>query len=163
MRARTVATLLLLLLTAIFAIASEKPTPAAAVFEKMKTLAGNWEVTWQGKPDTMSLQVISAGSAIMQSDNKESMVTMYHLDGERLMMTHYCAAKNQPRMVAEVSPDGKTISFNFLDVTNLAGPDAGHMRHMVLTFEDANHFTEQWTFRKDGKDGSETFRYARKQ
>lgn len=160
MKARIVATLLLL--TASFALASEKPSPAAA-FEKMKTLAGNWEVTWEGKAQTMSMQVISAGSAVMQSDNTENMVTMFHLDGDRLMLTHYCAAKNQPRMVAEVTPDGKTMSFNFLDVTNLASPDAGHMRRMVLTFEDANHFTEQWTFRKDGKDGaSETFRYTRK-
>ncbi len=162
MRTRTVA-ILLVLLSACLAMSSEKPSPAAAAFEKMKTLAGNWEVVFEGKPQSMSMQVISAGSAVMQNDNKENMVTMFHLDGERLMMTHYCAAKNQPRLVGEVSPDGKVITFNFLDITNLASPDAVHIRHMVLTFEDDKHFTEQWTARDKGKDGeSLTFRFTRK-
>ncbi len=164
MKTRTVAVLLILLVSACFAVAAEKPTPAATAFEKMKTLAGNWEATFEGKPSAMSMQVISAGSALMQNDNKEDMVTVYHLDGERLMMTHYCAAKNQPRLVAEISPDGKTLSFHFLDITNLANPNAVHIRHMVLTFEDANHFSEQWTGREGGKDGEAiTFRFTRKQ
>ena len=62
---------------------------------------------------------------------KEDMITMFNLDGDRLLMTHYCACGNQPRMVASASPDGKTITFDFLDATNLATPDAGHMNRLV--------------------------------
>ena len=59
----------------------------------------------------------------------ETMVSMIHLDGpNRLLMTHYCGAGNQPRMQASVSPDGKTITFNYVDATNLSAPDAGHMQ-----------------------------------
>jgi len=36
----------------------------------------------------------------MESMEHESMVTMYHLDKGRVMMTHYCSAQNQPRMQA---------------------------------------------------------------
>ena len=81
------------------------------------------------------------------------MITMFNLDGpNRLLMTHYCAAGNQPRMQASVSPDGKTITFNFVDATNLASPDAGHMQQMVLTVLDDNHHTEDWTFIDHGKE-----------
>jgi hypothetical protein len=88
----------------------------------------------------------------------EDMISMFHLDGpHRLLLTHYCGAGSQPRMEASVSPDGKTITFNFLDVTNLASPDAGHMQRMVLTLLDDNHHTEEWTFNDHGKEMKEFF------
>jgi hypothetical protein len=91
------------------------------------------------------------------------MVTMYHPDNDRLLMTHYCSAHNQPRMQAEVSPDGKRFTFNFLDATNLGSSDAAHMQRMTLTIEDANHMTEQWFFRTGAKEETETFKLSRKQ
>jgi hypothetical protein len=159
MKLRTFAALILLL-TASLAPASE-PT-AATTFEKMKQLAGKWEVNWEGKPMTTTMAVISEGSALMQSEEQENMVTMFHLDGPRLMVTHYCAAKNQPRLVGTPRPDG-SIEFRFLDATNLSEPNAGHMHRMILTFKDADHFTEEWFFFKDGKEGKgESFAYTRK-
>jgi hypothetical protein len=138
---------------------------AAAGFTTLKGLAGQWETKGpDGQPQVVSWKPISDGSAMMEEMSHESMVTMYHLDSNRLLMTHYCSAKNQPRMQAEVSADGKTITFNFLDATNLASPADGHMRKMVLTIRDKDHFSEQWFFSKDGKDiMSETFQYTRKQ
>jgi hypothetical protein len=151
---------LFLLLTASVALASE-PT-AATTFEKMKQYAGKWEVNWAGKPMQTSIDVISEGSAIMQNDAQENMVTMFHLDGPRLMITHYCAARNQPRLVGTPRPDG-SIEFKFLDATNLPDPKAGHMHRMILTFKDADHFAEEWFFIKDGKEEKgEPFLYKRK-
>jgi len=79
------------------------------------------------------------------------------------MMTHYCATGNQPRMLGTMSPDGKTLTFDFLDVTNLAGTP-GHMQHLVFTITDANHHSEEWTFLdKDGtKQMHEHFELQRK-
>ena len=94
---------------------------------------------------------------------KENMITMFHLDGERLLMTHYCGAGNQPRMVASASPDGKTFTFSFLDATNLATPDAPHMNHLVISMPDANHHTEEWVFSDHGKEMKEVFDLRRKQ
>ena len=83
---------------------------------------------------------------------------MFHLDGpNRLMLTHYCGAGNQPRMTASASPDGKTVAFDFLDATNLATPDAGHMQRVVFTMIDANHHTEEWNFADHGKEMKEIF------
>jgi len=102
----------------------------------------------QGKVVQVSLRVTSMGNALMhemkmpgQSDDP---ITMLYLDGNRLMLTHYCDAGNRPRMVAKTSPDGKTVEFDFLDVAG--GSEHGHMHHVVFTMIDANHHTEDWTF-----------------
>ncbi len=128
----------------------------------MQKLAGDWEVTWNGKPSSVSFKLISDGSVLMETQPSENMVTMYHLDNGKLMMTHYCAAHNQPRMVADVSPDGKTLAFKFLDATNLESADAGHMDHMVMTIEDDNHVSETWSYLDHGKMQTETFHLTRK-
>ena len=82
----------------------------------------------------------------MADMSEHSMVSMYAMDGSRLLMTHYCGAGNQPRMVGTLSPDGKTLTFNFLDATNLDNPQTGHMHHAVFTFVDENHHIEDWTY-----------------
>jgi len=76
-------------------------------FDKLKTLAGSWEGTGpDGKPMMVSYRMSSHGSALFSEIHSEDdMVTVFHLDGNRLLMTHYCGAGNQPRMVATVSPD----------------------------------------------------------
>ena len=77
---------------------------------------------------------------------------MFHVDGDRLLLTHYCDVGNQPRMAGKVSPDGKTISFDFLDAGNLLDSQPGHMQHVTFNLIDANHHTETWEFAmKDGK------------
>ncbi len=133
-------------------------------FEQLKSLEG----TWEGKtPDGQTAQVIyrvtSNGSALMSEiKGKEDMISMFNLDGDRVLLTHYCAVGNQPRMVASASPDDKTFTFDFLDATNLATPDAGHMTRMVLSMPDANHHTEEWIFTDHGKEMKEVFDLWRK-
>jgi hypothetical protein len=124
-----------------------------AAFEKIKALQGSWAGKAADKDVQISFRVTSGGSAVMSEiHGEEDMISMLHLDGERLLMTHYCGAGNQPRMVGTVSPDGKTITFNFLDATNVLSSQPGHMERLVLTMLDANHHTEEWTFlAQDGK------------
>ncbi len=71
-------------------------------------------------------------------------ITMLYLDGDRLLLTHYCDAGNRPRMVAKVSPDGQTVAFDFLDV--VGSTRYGNMHDAVFTVIDANHHTEVWTW-----------------
>jgi hypothetical protein len=55
-------------------------------------------------------------------------------------------------MVATVSPDGKTFTFDFVDATNLRPSQVGHMQHVVFNLIDADHHTELWQFAMaDGK------------
>jgi hypothetical protein len=155
-------------LLAIFALASAAlaQTDAEKAFATIKTLPG----TWEGKrPDGHSFQVTfrvtSGGSAVMSEIvvPNEDMISMIHLDGpNRLLLTHYCASGNQPRMQGSVSPDGKTITFNYVDATNLTSPDAGHMQKVILTVLDDKHHTEEWVFVDHGKEQKEIFDLRRK-
>lgn len=152
-------------LLVMFAANALAQSDAHASFEKLKTLQGTWTgKTSQAEPLQVIFRTTSAGSAVLSEiEGKEDMITMFHMDGNRLMMTHYCGAGNQPRMVAKASPDGKTFTFDFLDGTNIVPPTAGHMQHMVLTIVDENHHTEDWTFvQEDGKKLSEHFDLQRK-
>lgn len=132
-------------------------------FDKLKTLSGTWsEKASNGKTGEVTYRVISGGSAIMADMSEHAMVSMFAMDGNRLLMTHYCGAGNQPRMVGDLSPDGRTLTFDFLDATNLDSPQTGHMHHAVFTFVDANHYTEDWTFTKDGQNQAEHMELQRK-
>jgi hypothetical protein len=142
-------------------------TDAQKSFDKLKTLAGSWQgpVTatppqpdWGDKPVQVSLRVTSRGNALVHEMKEagspddatkyDHPVTMFYVDGERLLLTHYCDAGNRPRMAAKVSPDGKTVEFDFLDVAG--GTEYGHMHHALFTMIDANHHTEDWTYMEPG-------------
>ncbi|MGH7494228.1 MAG: hypothetical protein ACREOO_17800 [bacterium] len=139
---------------------------AAAAFEQLKSLAGEWHGQGPHGLTRVSYQIVSGGMAVMETiipPNEPTMVTLYHRDGDQLMMTHYCSGGNQPRMRAE-APAGeiKNLNFAFVDVTNLTKPTDGHMQKHALSFQDQDHITSVWTWRQDGKDTPSTFILARK-
>jgi hypothetical protein len=126
-------------------------------FDKLKTLAGSWEgvtktvppeADIEGKPMQVTMRVTSMGNALMHeatgAGRPDDPITMFYLDSDRLLLTHYCDAGNRPRMVGKLSPDGKTVDFDFLDVAG--STQYGHMHHGAFTFIDANHHTEDWIF-----------------
>ena len=76
-------------------------------FDKLKTLAGSWQGSYEGKPMQATLRVTSMGNAIeheMKGDGPDDPITMFYLDGDRLLLTHYCDAGNRPRMQASCRP-----------------------------------------------------------
>jgi hypothetical protein len=134
-----------------------------ASYRQLKALAGSWTGTNSaGAPLSVSFHETSAGSALLNevhvgNSDAEDMVSMFHLDGSRLMLTHYCTAGNQPRMVGHASPDGRTITFDFLDATNLANQDDGHMWRVVISVLESNHHTETWIYLDHGKKTTEVY------
>jgi len=160
MKRTQVAGLLVVLVSILAASQSSVPKP----FEMMKSLIGDW----QGKDSEggfvyVSYKMTAGGSAIMSEirsemqGHREDMISMINRDGARVLLTHYCSAGNQPRMAASVSPDGKVITFSFVDATNLARPTDGHMDHVVFDFIDANHHTEEWHFKVQRQEMVEKF------
>ncbi|HXI88775.1 MAG TPA: hypothetical protein VNO24_02055 [Blastocatellia bacterium] len=133
---------------------------AGSDFDKMKALVGQWDATSPEGKTRITFQLISEGSALMESMERESMVTVYHPDGDSIMMTHYCAAGNQPRMRAR-SSQGDSIVFQFVDAANLKGSADGHMRGLVIKFQDKDHVTEEWTWKADGKETTSVFHLQR--
>jgi hypothetical protein len=136
---------------------------AQKAFDLLKTLNG----TWEGKPSNgqvtkVIFRMTANGSALMSEIMGEhDMVTMFHMDNDRLLMTHYCGTGNQPRMQGSLSPDGKSVAFKFVDATNMASPKAGHMDQLVISIPDAEHHFEDWTFKSDGKEIKEHFELSR--
>ena len=131
---------------------------AQAAFEKLKSLAGYWEgKSTKGWTERVGYRVISGGSVLMElsfgAHPNEWMATMFHMDGDRLMLTHYCVAKNQPRLVAtRFADDLSSMTFEFLDGTNLKSRDKGHMDKVVIRIDGPDHFFSRWTWYQDGKE-----------
>jgi hypothetical protein len=152
------------IVVALAATAALAQSDAQKSFTQLRALAGSWEGKSQdGMPLLVSFRETAGGSALMSEiQGDHGMISMFNLDGPNtILMTHYCAAGNQPRMQASVSPDGKTFTFTFIDGTNIAA-NAGHMQQMVLTILDDNHHTEDWTFLNQGKEMKRFFDLHRK-
>ena len=143
------------------------PTAAQQSFAELKTLAGDWEGPVTVNPpipeigDTkmqLTMRVTSRGHAIVHEFQEagtpldptkyDHPVTMIYLNNDDLSLVHYCDAGNRPHMVARKSSDGKTVEFDFVDLSG--GNQNGHMDHAVFTFIDANHHTEDWTYMMPG-------------
>jgi hypothetical protein len=149
-----------------FGVCAWSQANPASGFDRLKTLVGTWKAAApQGGTLTNTIRLVSNGTALeetFQSKEDDQMVTLYTPDGNRLAMTHYCAAGNQPRMeTIAVTGEQKEFDFSFTGITNLLGPNAGHMRHLVIQIADPDHFTERWTWRENGKDRTTTFHFMR--
>ncbi len=130
-------------------------------FDKLKTLAGSWtgmisttppQAAIEGKPMQITLRTASMGHTLMHeatgTGRPDDPISMIVVDGDRLLLTHYCDANNRPRMQGRMSADGNTVEFDLLDVSGTL--QYGHMQHAKFTMIDANHHIEDWTFLNPG-------------
>ncbi len=129
-------------------------------FDKMKTLEGSWEGRLNiptvpqvdGMVTKVTFRVVSRGNTLMHDMTSDRLpdepITMFVVDNDRLLLTHYCDGDNRPRMTGKTSADGKTVEFDFIDISGKL--NVGHMHHAVFTFIDDNHHTEEWTYMMPG-------------
>jgi len=138
-------------------------------FDTLKTIAGDWEGPVSVTPPMpemsggsnlmhVSLRVTSRGHALVHEMQEAATpldpkkydhpLTMLYLNGDQLNLVHYCDAGNRPHMVARKSADGKTVEFDFADLSG--GTEHGHMHHAVFTMIDADHHVEDWTYMTPG-------------
>jgi hypothetical protein len=146
--------------------AASKAVDMASAFSRLKSLAGEWEAETQHGKHHISYEIVAGGTSLLErewGDKMPVMLTLYHVDGDRLLLTHYCMAGNQPRMKAErYDASAGELEFRFLDATNLGNPNAGHMRNVKVQFLDDRHFSSEWQFFENGKQKfAETARYTR--
>jgi hypothetical protein len=145
--------------------------PASAeAFVQLKALAGHWEEQKSsGDKSTLDIALTAGGTTLIETfhgvegGKPVEMITMYYLDGDRVKLTHYCMAGNQPTMRGSYAPETKTLTFDFENATNMKSVNDGHMHHAVYKFIDNDHFQTTWTFQKDQKDSfTEDVIYVRK-
>jgi hypothetical protein len=131
----------------------------ADLLDRVKTLAGEWEMEDEKGVWSVStvFSVSSNGSVVrevMFPGSPHEMTNMYHMDGNSLVMTHYCAMGNQPRMRATQAV-GNSIPFTFDSVTNYNESHTGYMGAVTLVFESPDRIVQQWqnTDKATGKPG----------
>jgi hypothetical protein len=124
---------------------------AEGAFAKLLKLEGTWKIEGMSGPENeMVYKVVSDGHTV--SESLWGMVTMYHLDGDSVMATHYCSANNQPRMRSvSASANPTSLSFDFVDVTNLK-PGGGHISGIRFEFDGDDRFVQTWLYRVGGVD-----------
>lgn len=126
---------------------------SASTMQTLATLEGEWEmVSADGTTGPGSVfEVTSAGSAvreIMFPGHDHEMTNLYHMDGDTIVCTHYCAGGNQPRMVAQgvqSTEGGPVIDFKVDSVSNYRQGQDHYMGGLRLTIVDANTVHQDWT------------------
>jgi hypothetical protein len=149
------------LLLATTIAAAERPVTAAdakETFAHLKSFAGTWKAkSTKGWTETNTFDVAGKGSVVINRSHfddepNDGMVSTFYLDGDRLLLTHYCEAGNQPTLIAKTIDDAAhRITFDFLSGTNLS-VKPGHMHGVTFQFVDDDHFRSHWSFYREGKE-----------
>jgi hypothetical protein len=143
-------------------VSEDRPDTGTAAFARIRALAGEWTGSFEwtgGRTDkgTMNATYYETGNGSAMVENLTvggvpTMTSVYHLDGGDLRMTHYCGARNQPRLKASRIDGARGIlDFSFVDATNLTSPDAPHVYGLEMRFVAADRITLTFLFEGAGK------------
>lgn len=133
------------------------PIPSNPAFDRLKELVGEWVVVEGsfGKPGEVAVRyaLTGAGSALVETlfpGAEHEMVTVYHRDGDGVVLTHYCAAGNQPRMRLK-SSEGGVFVFDYDGGTNIVVERDSHMHAAKLDLSHPDEIRSEWYGWQDGK------------
>jgi hypothetical protein len=153
---------------ALLSVAASLPvdkTKSEEAFDRLATLKGEWSGEQEGVKISLIYTLTANGSALMEEFRPESgavMITMFTVDGDHLIATHYCSAKNQPQMMtAAITDVQKPLAFSLARITGLKSPDDWHNTGLTMIQEDNDHLTQEWTYQSKEKSGKRIFRYTR--
>lgn len=143
-------------------ITVKTPTPAEQAFERLKSLAGTWEMenaplaVPEGIKEFKTVfRVTAGGKTVLQTDFPDTVreyVNMYHMDGDStLVVTHYCPLNHQTRMRATNFDDPQRLSFVYHDSTNLDVAKNRHCHNTSITFISDDRIQQDWAFWVNGE------------
>ena len=146
-----------LVLALVFARAALAQRLVATTFPpmvKMRGLAGEWLGACSGSPmlsgrtARIRYESASGGQAVVEHlkiGDADEMVSVYHQEGDQLMMTHYCSSNTQPRLRTREWPrDLSEFKLEFLDSTNILKANWMNITYLKLEFPDATHLRQIW-------------------
>lgn len=137
-----------------------KPPAESAQFKQLKSLVGTWEGTipshedGEPQPITVTYELTAGGSVVLEKEHVGTpmeMLTLYYMDGDDLVLTHYCMLANQPSMKAQPSEDPNVIPFGFNGGANIITGNEMHMRSVEHTLVNENHIQSTWTMHNEGE------------
>lgn len=141
-------------------------TKSAIAFDQLTSLVGEWKGVKDGAEIKLIYKLTADGSALMEEfrpDKGPVMITMFTVDEDRLIATHYCSARNQPQMATEAITETNTkrLAFSLVRVTGLTSPEDWHNTGLVVLREDKDHLTQEWTYQFKGETGKTVFHFVR--
>ena len=146
------------------AFAADK-TKSEEAFDRLSSLKGEWKGEIKGIDTTLIYTVTANSSALMEQcrpGKGPEMITMFTVDGDHLIATHYCSAKNQPQMATPAITDAqRPLAFSLVRVTGLKSADDWHNTGLTVIQEDNDHLTQEWSYQHKGKTGKNIFHFAR--
>jgi hypothetical protein len=142
-------------------------TRSEQAFDRLAALQGEWRGEQDGRKIKVTYTLTANGSALMehfQPDSGAVMITMFTVDGDHLIATHYCSARNQPQMItAAIAEADKPLAFSLARVTGLKSPEDWHNTGLTVIQDDKDHLTQEWTYESKGKTGKTVFHFTRAQ
>jgi hypothetical protein len=150
---------LMMLMSLVLAMGNATAASGIVAFEKIKSMAGVWKsANSTSDYGTTSYEIIADGSVVLERVG--GMLTAFHMDGDKLMATHYCEAKNQPRFVAVEGEDSNTIQFKYLDMTNSKVEDP-HIHGARFVFNEDGRVLQHWVWLENGVENGFDFELVR--
>ena len=145
---------------------AEEKSKSAVAFEQLTSLVGEWRGEKDGAEIKLTYTLTAAGSALMEEFRPSKgpvMITMFTIDGDRLIATHYCSVGNQPHMATEaiMQPQVRRLAFSLTRVTGMKTPNDWHNTGLLMVFEDKKHLTQEWTYEFKGETGKTVFHFTR--
>jgi hypothetical protein len=145
-------------LIAAFVLLAPHPThasdsPSHKAYEQLKGMVGIWKSTNPRNTTSIEVKLIANESALIEtwtmSPTRQSM-TVYTLDGDRLLATHYCPQGNAPRLLFTRTDDTGAHHFVLLDGTNLQDPGSSHQHALKIRVEPNGTVTRTETYISNG-------------
>ena len=128
-------------------------TTSQAAFEQLKSLAGDWRSTREGSATVVNYRMVANGTTLVEtwtmSPTRQSM-TVYTLDGDRLLATHYCPQGNAPRLQLTHTDAEGAHHFLFLDGANLQDPAGFHEHAFRIGVDASGTITRSETYIGNG-------------
>lgn len=150
----------LLICLAQAALAAANP---ASAFETFKGFTGRWAIESDGKtlPIQMTYDVGSKGSIVTEQFGKE--LSVFYRDGQRLLLTHFCNAGNQPRLALKEANQPGVFEFVMFDSTGLENAGAAHVEKITYRVIDEKKIALEivWTSAKPDESGPEKYTLTR--
>jgi hypothetical protein len=147
------------------ATAQPGPLQPDQAFQALKAFVGDWQgVTESGRTFLVSYRLIANNTVLVESwtmSPTRTSMTVYHMDGDALIATHYCPQGNQPRLQYSPATSNERLHFRFRDATNLADANVAHQHEFWIRRHADGTFARNETYLENGEAGSETATYTR--
>ncbi len=133
---------------------------AHSAFEALKAMEGTWVGTVQTnrsdepRETKITFKVSAGGHSVIQTfapGSPMEMFSVYHMDGDELLMTHYCAIGNAPKMKFAASDEAGVVAFDFNGGTNMDPAKDAHAHEGTMRLLSPDRYESRSVGFADGE------------